>query len=391
MSHSTSFNRTQNQDDRCNSFHDQLIKPVKFGVDGFKFLNEQLTGRNYSSGFILVDDNTKEHCLKRLKKSCRVLSDYTIVEIRHGEINKSIEVCSFIWKKMIKNGADRKTVLINLGGGVLTDIGGFVASTFERGIDFYNVPTTLLAMVDASVGGKTGVNFNFLKNLIGTFTQPQGVVIGIEFLKTLPERELLSGFAEMLKHGLILDPNYWNELKTLNLNYWLELKKADSHQFQQLETHIKTSVSLKTEVVSKDPIENEYRKILNFGHTLGHALESFFLKSNENEPLLHGEAIAIGMVLEGYLSYKLTGLTRKYAEEIRATIRKFYSIVEISKIEQIQIFDLLKYDKKTIKQRLKFALLEDIGKAKITNIEVPALEVGYGPFIKEAFEFYLED
>lgn len=391
MSHSTSFNPTQNQDDRCNSFHDELISRVKFGVNGFSFLHNQLISRNYSSGFILVDDNTKEHCLERLKERCPVLSDYTTIEIEHGEINKSIEVCCFIWKNMIDNRADRKTVLINLGGGVLTDIGGFVASTFERGIDFYNVPTTLLAMVDASVGGKTGVNFNFLKNLIGSFTQPQGVVIGIEFLKTLPERELLSGFAEMLKHGLILDPNYWNELKTLNPNYWVELKKTDGNQIQQLEIHIKTSVSLKTEVVSKDPNEEEYRKILNFGHTLGHALESFFLKSNEKEPLLHGEAIAIGMVLEGYLSYKLTGLTRKHVEDIRTTIRKFYPRVEISKTQQIQIFNLLKYDKKTIKQCLKFALLEDIGKVNITNIEVPVLDVGYGPFIKEAFEFYLED
>lgn len=391
MSDSTQFNPSQNQNDISNLSYDQLLSQVKFGLNGFEYLNEQLSRNDYSSGFILVDDNTKFYCLKILLVHCPILSNYHIIEIKHGEINKKIKTCSFIWNVMIEKNADRKSVLVNLGGGVLTDIGSFVASTFERGIDFYNVPTTLLSMVDASVGGKTGINFNFLKNLIGTFTQPQGVVIGIEFLKTLPERELISGFAEMLKHGLILDLEYWNELKELNLKYWRGLKGADKQQFQVLERQIRTSVSLKAHVVSKDPNEKEYRKILNFGHTWGHAIESFYLKSHKYKTLLHGEAIAIGMILEGYLSNKLTRLPQKSAEEIRDTIRKFYPRVKISKSDQSQIFNLLKHDKKTIKQHLNFIFLEEIGQVVETNTDVSVLEAGYGPFVEEAFDFYLKD
>ena len=267
-------------------------------------------------------------------------------------------------------GGDRKSVLINIGGGVVTDLGGFVAATFKRGIDFINIPTTLLAMVDASVGGKTGVDLGNLKNQVGVIEQPKMVLIFPEFLNTLEERQLKSGFAEMLKHGLIMDDVYWNHLC------------ADSGDaYQQAE--IKTSIKIKGAIVVQDPTEKNIRKKLNFGHTLGHAIESYFLKSTERETLLHGEAIAIGMVLEAYLSHKLTGLSKIELDEIKRNFAKQYAPVKFSKLEIDTILELLKHDKKNAHGNINFVLLNSIGNAVI-DVKVSS------EFLRESFLYYME-
>ena len=241
-------------------------------------LNLHVGKNNYSRIFLLVDENTRAHCLPIFEKKYKHRID-AILEIPSGEENKNINTCQKVWQALSNNNGDRKSLLINLGGGVLTDLGGFVASTFKRGIDFINIPTTLLSMVDASIGGKTGIDLGPLKNQIGVINQPQMVLIFPEFLKTVEERQIKSGYAEMLKHGLIKD-----------LEYWSQLKETPDYTVPHF---IQKSIALKNEVVMQDPTEQGLRKILNFGHTLGHAIESYFLEDPSKKTLLHGEAIAI--------------------------------------------------------------------------------------------------
>ncbi|NNE78531.1 MAG: 3-dehydroquinate synthase, partial [Pricia sp.] len=272
-----------------------------------------------------------------------------IIEIESGEIKKNIATCIHVWETLSALGADRKSLLINLGGGVLTDLGGFVASTFKRGIHFVNVPTTLLSMVDASVGGKTGVDLGSLKNQIGVINQPEMVLIMSDFLKTLEERQIQSGFAEMLKHGLIQSKSYWEVLKETSV-------------MAQIDELIYESVVIKNNVVLQDPTEQNTRKILNFGHTLGHAIESYFLDNRANQPLLHGEAIAIGMILEAYLSKELTGLSEEELVDIKTTFLKHYEKIEISDEDIKDILSLLKFDKKNAHGKINFVLLQSIGK-----------------------------
>jgi 3-dehydroquinate synthase len=241
-----------------------------------------------------------------------------------------------------------------LGGGVVTDLGGFIASTYMRGISYINIPTSLLAMVDASVGGKTGVDLGALKNQVGIINE--GVMVGIDtsFLSTLPQNEMVSGFAEMLKHGLIYDKAYWNTLTNL-----------ENLDISDLDRLIYESVVIKNKVVSEDPTEQGLRKILNFGHTLGHAIESYFLEHSEKTPLLHGEAIATGMILEAYLSIKTCGLSKNEFETVTEGILKTFTKISITKEDQKIIIDLLKHDKKNSHGVVKFVLLEAIGKPKI--------------------------
>src|SRR5690606_32174448 len=206
-----------------------------------------------------------------------------------GEENKNIDFCIGIWKMLLDFGAERNSLLINLGGGVVTDMGGFAASTYKRGIDFVQIPTTLLSQVDASIGGKTGIDLDTVKNIIGTFTQPEAVYINVDFLNTLDKRQLVSGFAEMIKHDFIFDASYFEDLKGFSFD------RPD-------EDLIYRSVGIKNEVVKQDPKESGLRKILNFGHTIGHAVETYSIDNDDN-PLLHGEAIAVGMICEAYLSH----------------------------------------------------------------------------------------
>lgn len=343
---------------------------VHFNENAFKALNAHLAEKAYSIVFILVDENTHDLCLPNFMAEINGEYQFEIIEIESGEINKNIETCVGVWEALSELGADRKSVLINLGGGVLTDLGGFVASTFKRGIDFINVPTTLLSMVDASVGGKTGVDLGPLKNQVGVINQPVMVLVIPDFLDTLENRQVRSGFAEMLKHGLIQD-----------LAYWKSLKNAEN--LEDLKNHILTSVQIKNNVVLQDPTEQHIRKILNYGHTLGHAIESYFLESSTEETLLHGEAIAIGMILEGYLSNKLTGLPLETLADIKNTFINRYDKVDFTDENIDEILKLMKYDKKNSHGKIKFVLLKSIGEPAV-DVEIPV------KLFKEAFAYYKE-
>jgi 3-dehydroquinate synthase len=324
---------------------------------------------SYSKVFVLVDTNTKEHCLSKFKAKCNFNIDQIIV-IKPGEEYKTLQTCSIVWDALSTYDGDRKSILINLGGGVITDLGGFVASTFKRGIDFINIPTTLLAMVDASIGGKTGIDFQSLKNQIGVINQPKMVLIFSEFLSTLEQRQIKSGFAEMLKHGLISDHYYWTKLS--------QIDKLDA-----IGEHIKKSTEIKSNVVEQDLFETGLRKTLNFGHTLGHAIESYFLKEPNLSTLLHGEAIAIGMILEAYLSHEITGLSKVEFNEIKQILLKNFSRVTFSATDIDCIIELLKHDKKNSHGKVNFALLSTIGKC-VVDVKIEA------EILKKAFAYYAQ-
>ncbi|RIV45870.1 3-dehydroquinate synthase [Flagellimonas pelagia] len=331
-------------------------------------LNQHIAKNDYSKIFVLVDTNTKKYCLPAFEKKFEESID-SIFEIEPGEENKHIQTCLQVWEQLSNFDGDRKSLLINLGGGVLTDLGGFVASTFKRGIDFINIPTTLLSMVDASIGGKTGVDLGSLKNQIGVINQPQMVLIFPEFLKTLDPRQIKSGYAEMLKHGLIKDREYWDDLRHGNI-----FEAASS---------IQKSIAIKNDVVLQDPTEKGLRKILNFGHTLGHAIESYCLENYDKKTLLHGEAIAIGMIMEGFLSHKLTGLSKLCLNEIKETFLQYFEKVDFDDNDMDAILKLLKYDKKNSHGNINFVLLQSIGVA-VTDIKVPE------DLFVEAFSYYKE-
>jgi 3-dehydroquinate synthase len=303
--------------------------------------------RGYSQILVLVDRNTNDNCLPVLQNAIPDLIHYDIIEVDPGEENKNIDFCIGVWKTMLDFGADRKALMINLGGGVVTDMGGFAASTFKRGIDFIQIPTTLLSQVDASVGGKTGIDLDNVKNIIGTFTQPQAVFISTEFLKTLDERQLVSGFAEIIKHGLIQDKSLYETCKSLDL--------ADISA-----DLIYKSVQIKNNIITQDPTEKGLRKILNFGHTIGHAIEGYSLY-NDEVPLLHGEAIAIGMVCEAWLSHKLAGLSEEELRDITATFLSKYPKYTYAEEKYTLFLDLMKNDKKNEDNKIGFALLKEIG------------------------------
>jgi 3-dehydroquinate synthase len=344
--------------------------PIYFAESGYEFLNHFIEEKKYSSVFILVDTHSNEYCLNRLLPFLETTKTIEIIEIEAGESEKNIQTCVEIWSAMTELGADRKTLLLNLGGGVITDIGGFVASTFKRGIDFIHIPTTLLAMVDASVGGKNGVDLGTLKNQIGVINVPQLVLIDTEYLATLPQNQMRSGLAEMLKHGLIQDAPYWNTFKNLS--------KVDFADFDAL---IHRSIAIKNDVVMQDPTEDGIRKALNFGHTLGHAIESYFLEKESKPTLLHGEAIAVGMILESYLSWQKNLLTEAEYHEIKTAINAIFDRVVFEETDLQPIFDLLIHDKKNEYGKIQFALLKGIGNIQI-NQEVDT------ELIIQAFEAY---
>jgi 3-dehydroquinate synthase len=331
---------------------------VIFNEDGYEALNKQISEINYSKIFIIVDSTTNDVCLPKLLTNIATELTIEIIEFESGEINKNIETCIQIWNVLTELGADRKSLILNLGGGVVTDLGGFVASTFKRGIDFINIPTTLLSMVDASVGGKTGVDLDHLKNQIGVFNTPKMVVIDTSYLETLSQIEMRSGLAEILKHGLIFDKAYWKQ--------FLDLSKIDYADFDQI---IYDSIKIKNEIVLQDPDEKGIRKALNFGHTLGHAIESYFLENENKKTLLHGEAIAIGMLLESYISMRKNLISTDEYIEIKTTINSIYESIVFEESDINPILELLIHDKKNECGAIKFVLLDGIGKF-ITNQEV---------------------
>ncbi len=332
---------------------------VFIGNDVFNALQEYLRPYESSQIYILVDENTLTHCVTELISNIEVLHDAEIIEINSGEENKVLDICYQIWLTLSEFKADRNALLINLGGGVITDMGGFVASTYKRGIDFINVPTTLLSQIDASVGGKTGIDFEDIKNMIGVFNEPKGVFIYPPFLKTLDKRQMLSGYAEALKHALIKDQAYWVDLQgdfLSNANNWEQL--------------ITKSVNIKNEIVKADPVEKKERKLLNFGHTIGHAIESCSLK-NDELPLLHGEAIAIGMICESYISSKQNELEEVELNEIVQTISDIYNPYRLDESCYHELIELMKNDKKNENDAINFTLLSSIGSGVINqNVEV---------------------
>ena len=324
-------------------FENSIEELVKFVKQG-----------NYSRFFILTDENTAKHCLPVVQHHFAGLDNFDIIEINSGEESKDIDFCIGIWKMLIDFGADRKSLLINLGGGVISDMGGFAASTYKRGIDFVHVPTTLLSQVDASVGGKTGIDLDGIKNIIGTFTQPKAVFIAYDFLKTLPARQVLSGTAEMLKHGLIMDKAYWGALKASDLS-------------KPTIEHIYRSIEIKNEVVMDDPTEQGIRKALNFGHTIGHAVETNSLLTDES-PLTHGEAIAIGMICEAYLSFKKTGLVKDELDEIISVINGLYPKYNLGDVDFSTLCTIMLKDKKNQNGKINCTLLSRIGECRLDNI-----------------------
>ncbi|WP_318640526.1 3-dehydroquinate synthase [Flavobacterium ardleyense] len=325
---------------------------VHFNSDGYAALNTYLKSTAHSTIFILVDTNTNDFCSSKFLSNIATENRIEIIEIEPSEETKNIETCVELWSALSDLGADRKSLLLNLGGGVVTDIGGFVAATFKRGISFINIPTSLLSMVDAAIGSKNGVDLGNLKNQIGTITSPQMVIIDTDFLETLPQNQMRSGLAEMLKHGLIANHHYWDKFQ--------DLAKIDYADFDSL---IAESVEIKNNIVLQDPTEEGMRKALNFGHTLGHAIESHFM--SKETTLLHGEAIAIGMVLESFLSFQLNFLSKTEYLEIKNQILAIFGRVEISQSDITEVLNLLKHDKKNEYGKVKFALLDGIGNAKI--------------------------
>ena len=329
---------------------------IIFTESGYENLNNFIVQQSYSTIFILVDSNTNELCLLRFLSFLATDISIEIIEIEAGESEKNINTCVEIWTILTELGGDRKSILINIGGGVITDIGGFVASTFKRGIDFINIPTTLLAMVDASVGGKNGIDLGNLKNQIGIINNPKLVLIDTEYLSTLPQNEMRSGLAEMLKHGLIAEKKYWSQM--------LDLKHTDFTDFDEL---IYSSIVIKNTIVMQDPTENGIRKALNFGHTLGHAIESYFLESEDKNNLLHGEAIAVGMILESFISWQKGLIAETEYIEIKNTINAIFDSIVFEEKDIQPILNLLIHDKKNEYGKIQFALLDGIGSIKINQ------------------------
>lgn len=303
---------------------------------------------------ILVDEHTKELCLPVLQNKVPHLKKASVIEVNSGEENKNIQTCVEIWHYMLKLSSTRKTILINLGGGVITDMGGFVASTFKRGIRFLNIPTTLLGQVDASIGGKVGINLFGLKNQIGVFSYPEAIYIIPSFINTLPQIEKLSGIAEMIKHALIMDQKYWELIQNRDLK--------DTGNWYDL---ILRSVEIKNSVVRNDPYEKSLRRRLNFGHTIGHALESLSLFEGKKFKITHGEAIAIGMICETYLSNKIRGLSDHAMAEIVAFILANFTYHPLDASKHQKVLSFIRHDKKNVQNRINFTLIPSIGNALI--------------------------
>lgn len=292
-----------------------------------------LEGKSYSSICLLIDLRVYKAWKAQIDKLTDRLQA-TVLYIEGGEAHKNLATCEKVWKSMLEKRMDRKALMINIGGGMTGDLGGFVAATYKRGIAFVQVPTTSLAMVDASIGGKLGFNFSKIKNSIGLFKNPDAVFINTAFLSSLPQREKVAGLAEVLKHALIFDLALWNNLTDC-------AGRLDNLNWEEL---IYQGILVKKHFVEKDPFEKNIRKALNFGHTIGHALESWYLETSN--PYLHGEAVAMGMVAEGYLSYLKNNLSKSQLEAITGTIQQYFPLKMPSTPEKSKLLELMENDKK---------------------------------------------
>jgi 3-dehydroquinate synthase len=336
-----------------------LTNKVKTDLEGY------LQGKQYSAICIIVDQNTEKHCFPLFSD---LFENPLVISIPAGEKEKNLRTCEIIWQKMTDYQLDRKALVINLGGGVIGDMGGFCAATYKRGLDFIQIPTTLLSQVDASVGGKLGIDFNSFKNHIGVFQEPKAVLIDTTFLKTLPQEEIRSGFAEIIKHCLIADKEKWEDLKT---------KPFQDQNWTDLVAH---SIAIKSRITQEDPKELGLRKILNFGHTIGHAIESYYLEIPDKR-LLHGEAIGIGMIAEAYIAYKKGYINKDELEDIKLYILSVFKKIEIFEFDIEKLIPLTMQDKKNENKKIQCTLLEKIGEANFNN------PINYNE-IKEAINFY---
>lgn len=303
----------------------------------------------YDSLFVLTDTTTNRLCWPLLKDE-PALKGAKLITVEPSDEHKDVESLSAVWAALQKGGATRHSLLMNLGGGMITDLGGFAAATFKRGISFVHIPTTLLGMVDASLGGKTGINFGGLKNEVGVFCQPKEIVLDVRFLSTLDHRNLLSGYAEMLKHGLLSSVSHWAELLTFDLN---------NPDLAHLQTLIHQSVEFKRHIVAEDPTEKGIRKALNLGHTVGHAFESLAL--SEHRPVLHGYAVAWGLVCELYLSARYLGFPKDKLQQTIQFVREQYGVFIFDCKSYDRLYELMLHDKKNISSHIRFSLLEEIG------------------------------
>lgn len=326
--------------------------------------------------FILTDEHTRVHCLP-LVAGFICLKEAEVITIGAGDRHKTLESLVEVWKRLGEGGASRHSCLVNLGGGMVTDLGGFAASTFKRGINFINIPTTLLAMVDASVGGKTGVNFRGLKNEIGVFNEPAFVILDTTFLHTLGAGDIRSGYAEMLKHGLISNVPMWAEL----LEFPLDKAMAhDPEALDWLRQMVGDSVAVKERIVKEDPHENGIRKALNVGHTVGHAFESWALR---RQPIPHGDAVALGIIAELYLSVTKCGFPTERMRQTVNFIREHYAPLPITCDDYAELLELMTHDKKNKAGVINFTLLADVGELRVN-------QTASSEEIKEALDFFRE-
>lgn len=327
-----------------------ISNSIYSGVVGWSRLQEVILEYKKSGIFILVDENTRELCLPLLIDKCAGLDDAMVIEMHSNESNKTIASVEKIWQQLVVGNAVRNSLMICLGGGLITDVGGFAAATFKRGINFIHIPSTLLAMVDASIGGKTGVNLNSIKNQIGVFALPKAVFIFEEFLNTLPSRQKLSGYAEMLKHAMIHSENLFDKLIILN-----------SHEKVCTELNILESADVKMEIVNQDFNETGLRKALNFGHTIGHAIESYSQKY-DSDPLLHGEAIAIGLICETFISMRMFGLDKNDLKRLANLVSWHFPHYRFKPRPGDELLSLMCHDKKNASSsQLNFSLIRKIG------------------------------
>ncbi len=327
--------------------------------------------------FVLVDETTHQLCLPVIA-GFDCMQEAQCIVIGATDTHKTLDTLSHVWAELQRMGATRHSLLINLGGGMVTDLGGFAASTFKRGLAYINIPTTLLSMVDASVGGKTGINFGGLKNEIGVFNNANSVILDTIFLKTMDQENILSGYAEMLKHGLISEEKMWAELLNFNLDH---LDGLDNLEFLvQLGRMLADSVAVKQRIVTEDPTEHGIRKALNLGHTAGHAFESLAL---ERKPILHGYAVAYGLVVELYLCCVKTGFPQDKMRQTVAFIKEHYGRMPITCDDYPKLIELMHHDKKNVGTDINFTLLGGIGDIRINQT---ATEED----IKEALDFYRE-
>ena len=345
--------------------HQKII----FSNDVSKAIDDILGKMDYNRLFVLTDVNTRLFVLERLTSNSHI-AKACHVTIKAGDMNKTIESATEVWRELCANGGTRKSVMINLGGGMVTDLGGFAASTFKRGIRFINIPTTLLSAVDAAVGGKTGVNFRGLKNEIGVFNEADAVIISTKFLSTLPDTEIKSGFAEMLKHGLLKGAPTYDRL----LAY--DFESGDTEHLLEL---LRESVEVKADIVRQDPYEKGIRRALNLGHTVGHAFES--LAMWRKSPIPHGYAVAWGMVVELTLANMLCGFPSARVQEYARFVLENYGAFHITCDDYDALLQLMRHDKKSEHGEMNFSLLADVGDVRI-NCEASADDV------KNALDIY---